>query len=375
MITNINVGLTANDGLGDKLRNAFIIVNENFDTIDTILSGTGSFTISQVQGLQTALDNIQTQLDYIPGLQSDINSINNTIYTINQTLNSQNSSISDLYDEITNLQNQIFTKIEEAPIDGVTYGRKDGVWVVVNDIATVTTPLQNAIDAINAIIGSSNPDANNIVDTVTEVLSIFQNYPEGSNLLLALANKVDKITGYGLSKNDFTDAYKSKLDNLPYWQTLYQDADRNLINTINVLQKAFSTTAFPNGAFSPPEIGVYEFEWEFAVQDLSAVLGILSVGFLGSATFTVKYHITSQKTSFYSSTAPFNMFSETTGIQNTYTSTTSTQAHGLAKGIIEVTSLGTIIPCFLFNQSATPLVKKGTIFKIAKSKTPISNFN
>jgi len=131
MITNINVGLTANDGLGDKLRNAFIIVNDNFDAIDVILTGTNSFTISQVQGLQTALTNINNQIVYIPGLQSDINDINNTIYTINQTLNNQNTSIADLYNEITNLQNQIYTKIEEAPIDGVTYGRKDGAWVVV----------------------------------------------------------------------------------------------------------------------------------------------------------------------------------------------------------------------------------------------------
>ena len=34
--SNINVS-TPNDGLGDKLRNAFIIVNDNFASIGTIV--------------------------------------------------------------------------------------------------------------------------------------------------------------------------------------------------------------------------------------------------------------------------------------------------------------------------------------------------
>ena len=172
-----------------------------------------------------------------------------------------------------------------------------------------------------------------------------------------------------------SNATQSALNSISSWQTLYQDTDRNLTNTINVLQKAFSTTAFPNGAFSPPTTGIYEFEWDFAVQDLSAVSGILSVGFLGSATFLAKYHMTSQKTSFVSSSGPYNIYVESNGIVNTYTSTTSTQAYGFIKGIIEVTALGTIIPCFLINQSATPLVKKGMKFKIAKINSPISNFS
>lgn len=138
MIENINVGSQANDGTGDKLRNAFIIVNENFASIEGILTGTGSFTINQVQGLQTALDNINSQLVYIPSLQSDVNDINTTIYTINQTLNSQNISIADLYTDITNLQNQIYTKIGDAPIDGNEYVRKDGEWSIITTIVGPT---------------------------------------------------------------------------------------------------------------------------------------------------------------------------------------------------------------------------------------------
>lgn len=139
-MTNINVGLTANDGLGDKLRDAFVIVNENFSEINSILTATGSFTISQVQGLQTALDNINNQLVYIPALQQDVNDINLTIYTINDSLNTQSLSIADLYTEISNLQSQIYTKIGDAPIDGKEYVRVNGDWSAITLTTGATGP-------------------------------------------------------------------------------------------------------------------------------------------------------------------------------------------------------------------------------------------
>ncbi len=130
----INTGATANDGTGDKLRDAFIIVNQNFldiqDILDVVLTDSSIIPISQISGLQTILDDLSYQVSLIPGLQDDINSINSTIFTINQTLNSQNSSINELYSLVNDLQQQIFTKIGEAPIDGKQYVRQDAEWVV-----------------------------------------------------------------------------------------------------------------------------------------------------------------------------------------------------------------------------------------------------
>jgi len=134
MINLINTGATANDGTGDVLRDAFIIVNENFSDIqsilDNVLTGTSSISISQISGLQSILDDLTYNVGLIPGLQSDINSINTTISTINNTLNSQNFSINDLYFIVDDLQTEIYTKIGEAPIDGQQYVRKDAGWVV-----------------------------------------------------------------------------------------------------------------------------------------------------------------------------------------------------------------------------------------------------
>ncbi len=144
MITNINVGLTANDGLGDKLRDAFIIVNENFsniqDILDVVLTDSSIISISQISGLQTILDDLSYQVSLIPTLQDDINSINSTIYTINQTLNSQNGSISDLYSLVNDLQQQIYTKIGDAPIDGEQYVRQDGEWIILSNQIGPTGP-------------------------------------------------------------------------------------------------------------------------------------------------------------------------------------------------------------------------------------------
>jgi hypothetical protein len=127
----INVGLTANDHTGDPLRDAFIKVNDNFATIDGILADvlttSSSIPISQVTNLQNVLNSINTS---ISGLSIDVTSINSSIANINDALASQNISIADLYIHISDLQAQIYTKIEEAPIDGQQYTRKDGGWVV-----------------------------------------------------------------------------------------------------------------------------------------------------------------------------------------------------------------------------------------------------
>ena len=140
----INTGATANDGLGDKLRDAFIIVNENFsniqDILDVVLTDSSIISISQISGLQTILDDLSYQVSLIPSLQDDINSINSTIYTINQTLNSQNGSISDLYSLVNDLQQQIYTKIGDAPIDGEQYVRQDGEWIILSNQIGPTGP-------------------------------------------------------------------------------------------------------------------------------------------------------------------------------------------------------------------------------------------
>jgi len=69
------------------------------------------------------------------------------------------------------------------------------------------------LDALHDLLEEDT--ANTVVDSINEILAIFNSYPEGVDLVTALASKVDKITGKGLSTNDYTDAEKIKVGHLP----------------------------------------------------------------------------------------------------------------------------------------------------------------
>lgn len=65
------------------------------------------------------------------------------------------------------------------------------------------------LDALHALLNEES--ANDVVDAINEILAIFENYPEGVDLVTALAGKVDKEVGKGLSANDYSDTEKNKV--------------------------------------------------------------------------------------------------------------------------------------------------------------------
>lgn len=62
-----------------------------------------------------------------------------------------------------------------------------------------------------AIVGA---DSDQIINKWEEVVAFLDTYTEADTLANLLSNKVDKVTGYGLSKNNFTDALLSKLNGI-----------------------------------------------------------------------------------------------------------------------------------------------------------------
>ena len=62
-----------------------------------------------------------------------------------------------------------------------------------------------------AIVGA---DSDQIINKWEEVVAFLDTYTEADTLANLLSNKVDKVAGYGLSKNDFTDALLSKLNGI-----------------------------------------------------------------------------------------------------------------------------------------------------------------
>jgi len=145
-MTNINIGTGANTGTGDNLRDAFIIVNNNFDetqaSLDDKLDNTDlveinnsinnkanlvhTHTISQVVGLTASLAS-----------KADTTSLNDFISSVNNSISTINS-----------------TKLDDAPNDGKIYGRKDNTWVQAGSNVLVYTALisQESTNAPTAIV-------------------------------------------------------------------------------------------------------------------------------------------------------------------------------------------------------------------------------
>lgn len=140
--SNINVSYP-NDGLGDKLRDAFIIVNENFAEIGTIVTpdyitatlsnySTITYVDNSISDVQDIIDGILVRLDNdeidIAALQTDLNNLSLLVQG-KASLTQLNTSIANVNNAIAAQQTDIDNKIDEAPIDGFTYGRKNGAWV------------------------------------------------------------------------------------------------------------------------------------------------------------------------------------------------------------------------------------------------------
>ena len=84
------------------------------------------------------------------------------------------------------------------------------------------------LDALHALLEEDTE--NNVVDSINEILAIFNNYPEGADLVTALAGKVDKVAGKGLSTNDYTTTEKNKLAGIAPGAEVNVQSDWNQTN-------------------------------------------------------------------------------------------------------------------------------------------------
>ena len=101
----------------------------------------------------------------------------------------------------------------------------------------VTIPNNGSVTGLSFVFQSSSASVSG---------SIEQSNVTG--LVSALGGKVDKVTGKGLSKNDFTDALKTKLENLNVWETIregsIQGMDCNYKFEINSLLSLAHLTVY-----------------------------------------------------------------------------------------------------------------------------------
>ena len=65
------------------------------------------------------------------------------------------------------------------------------------------------LDGLVALLESDDGDS--VVNTIAEILAIFDQFPEGADLLSVLATKSIKKLVKGLSANDYSDIEKNKV--------------------------------------------------------------------------------------------------------------------------------------------------------------------
>lgn len=159
------------------------LVKKNFyadDTVTFIFSnntggGSGSGDLTQLFLDFLATTDFQSQLNGKLNASNVVNNLTET--TTGKALDAYQGKVlndiivNDIPFAINDAMNQV---IGGAPTDYNTLGK----------IAT-------KLSAVISLVGSTSPDGDSIVNTVAEILSVFQNYPEGLNLLTALAGKVN----------------------------------------------------------------------------------------------------------------------------------------------------------------------------------------
>lgn len=120
---------------------------------------------------------------------------------------------------------------------------------VLNDLTNYVTQVDIDTTVNNAISNLVN-GAPETLDTLYELAKVLDVDPNfATTITTELGKKVDKITGKGLSSNDFTDALLNKLNDLPTATNLYTKTEtNNLLNgkVDKVSGKGLSTNDYTN---------------------------------------------------------------------------------------------------------------------------------
>ena len=133
------------------------------------------------------------------------------------------------YSNATTSNAGLMSTDDKSKLDGIATGANKTV-VDTAISATSTNPVQNKVikaefDTVNARIDDITNGADEALNSFKEFKDYLDNHQEEYEALVAISeNKVDKVDGKGLSTNDFTTAYKSKLDGIATGAEVNQNA-------------------------------------------------------------------------------------------------------------------------------------------------------
>ncbi|MFP9114315.1 hypothetical protein ACLI1A_10245 [Flavobacterium sp. RHBU_3] len=187
-------------------------------------------------------------------------------------------------------------------LDGVTYTipakEADDTFAMLTDVVDMATQLidgagsdyntfykiQQKLNAITAIIGDSAPDADNIVNTVSELLEVFSTYPEGVNIITLIAGKVNTSD----IVNNLNQAVAGKVLDAMQGKVL-NDALAALTTTVNAKLTGTQATDAETQATSTPTAGKFIDTLRLYNWSLSTVFGdrVRAIALTGLSVATV----------------------------------------------------------------------------------------
>lgn len=207
-----------------------------------------------IQGLQDNKENKSNKAQ-------DFTTINSTLYpSVQATKNELDKKVDKILTIIgLDLQNNISLEEFKTALGNVTQ---------------IVSGLMSAEDKthLDNLVALFNEDGDDIVNTIAEILAVFENFPEGATILEVLATKVDKVAGKQLSTNDLTNTLKTYYD-IAYAHSQIVNANPHQTTYSQLLNKP--TTIEQSGITN-----VYNKEYIDALKDKngweSELLGTLS---------------------------------------------------------------------------------------------------
>lgn len=215
-----------------------------------------------VSGINTTIGGVQTALDEaearITGVEGRVTGVEGRVTGVEGSIESLSGALETKVDKVTGkqLSTEDYTTAEKTKLAGVAAGAQvnvlEGIQVNSEDVALVSGTKKVNIAVPTGALASKDKVAEADLE---------------STLADKINNKVDKVTGKGLSTNDYTTEEKSKLAGIE------AGAEVNVIETIKVNGAALSITgtkevdiAVPTGALASKD-KVAEADLEEAVKD------------------------------------------------------------------------------------------------------------
>ena len=197
----------------EEIDDAFIDNDGDVSAIDSRLTTVeGKVSTLEGQNLNTRVTTAETDIDALEG----------RVTTEEGNVDNLQGRMTTAESNVTNLQSGKVDKTQTILFSDTSSG------IDLQDNISLTefkTALGNATQSLAGLMSAADKtnldnlvavlgvaDGDNIVNTITEILAVFENYPEGFDLVNAFAGKVDKVAGKQLSTNDLTNTLKTNYD-------------------------------------------------------------------------------------------------------------------------------------------------------------------